>query len=152
LPAQVLARRGAAGAERAPRGDVARRTAAASGARLHPARGVAPAPLPRAPGDDRALAGVRADRALVRRPRPARLLLPRELVDLARHHDSLQDAACRAGPARRLLRPGGPGSAAASLCGFAAPPLACSARVHGPRAARPPRGFATRPLNRGIMT
>src|SRR5207244_7905772 len=29
----------------------------------------------------------------VRRPRPARLLLPRELVDLARHHDPCQDAA-----------------------------------------------------------
>ena len=35
----------------------------------------------------------------LRRPRAARLLLPRELVDLARHLDSLQDAVRRASPA-----------------------------------------------------
>jgi GT2 family glycosyltransferase len=39
------------------------------------------------------VAGVGAHRADVRRPRPARLLLPRELVDLARHLDPREDAA-----------------------------------------------------------
>ena len=42
--------------------------------------------------------------AHLRRPRAARLLLPRELVDLARHLDPRQDASRRArGAARRLL-------------------------------------------------
>ena len=39
----------------------------------------------------------------VRRPRPARLLLPRELVALARRHDPGQDDAGRVRPPRRLL-------------------------------------------------
>ena len=55
------------------------------------------------PGHDRPLAGVRPDRADVRRPRAARLLLPRELVDLARHLDPREDAARRARTTRRLL-------------------------------------------------
>ena len=48
----LLARRGAAGAERAPRGDEPRRAAAAAAARLQAARALAPQALPRPPGDD----------------------------------------------------------------------------------------------------
>ena len=45
----------------------------------------------------------RADRPQLRRPRAARLLLPRELVDLARHLDPREDAAGRRRAPRRLL-------------------------------------------------
>ncbi len=72
------------------------------------------------PGHDRALADLGPLRPLVRRPRAARLRVPRELVDLARHLDHREDAACgplrprrvltarRASPSRRptRLRPG----------------------------------------------
>ena len=64
--------------------DEPRRAAAAAAPRLRAARGLAPRPLPRAAGDDRALADLGPLRPLVRRPRAARLHLPRELVDLAR--------------------------------------------------------------------
>ena len=56
--AQALARRGAAGAERAARRDEPRRAAAAAVARLRPARGVAPPALPRPARDDRPVAGL----------------------------------------------------------------------------------------------
>ena len=36
----------------------------------------------------------------LRRPRPARLLLPRQLVDLARHRDPAEDAGRRLPPRR----------------------------------------------------
>ena len=55
------------------------------------------------PGDDGPVAGLRPDRPQLRRPRPPRLLLPRELVDLARHLDPREDAAGGARPPRRLL-------------------------------------------------
>ena len=43
------------------------------------------------PGHDRALADLRPLQSRLRRSRAARLLLPRELVDLARHLDPRQD-------------------------------------------------------------
>src|SRR3989304_1454139 len=60
----------------------------------HPPRGPARHPRP--------LADLRALRPLLRRPRPPRLLLPRELVDLARHLDPAEDDPGRSRPARRL--------------------------------------------------
>src|SRR5439155_19495249 len=142
-----LTRRGAAGPQRAARRDVTRRPAPPPGARLRPARGVAPAPVPGAARDDGAVAGVRPDRALLRRPRAARLLLPRELVDLARHHDPVQDAPRRASTPRRVLRPAGHGFAAPGplrLRGFRrspAPPAATGRerhdRLRGSAAPRP---------------
>src|SRR5439155_22815232 len=92
---------------RVPRRDFARRPAAAAGARLRAARGLAPAPLPRAAGHDRPVAGLGPDQPLLRRAGSARLLLPRELVDLARHHDPVQDAARGRRAARRVLEPTG---------------------------------------------
>src|SRR4029450_3978852 len=44
-------------------------------------------------GQGGAAAGLRPHRPELRRPRPARLLLHRELVDLARHHDPRPHAA-----------------------------------------------------------
>ena len=85
------------------RADVARRPAAAAAARLRPARGVAQEALPRAAGRDRPVAGLRARGAGLRRPRAARLPLPRALVDRARPLDPDQDRARRAAPPRRLL-------------------------------------------------
>ena len=55
------------------------------------------------PGMTGPLAGVGAHRPHLRRPCPARLLLPRELVDLARHLDPGQDAAGGARAARSVL-------------------------------------------------
>src|SRR4029450_6993753 len=60
-------------------------------ARLPAARSLAPQALPRASGRDRSLADLRPLEPWLRRPRPARLLLPRELVDLAGHLDSRED-------------------------------------------------------------
>ena len=54
---------------------------------------VAQEALPRAPGHDRAVAGLRALGAGLRRPRAARLPLPRALVGLPRPHDPGEDAA-----------------------------------------------------------
>ena len=90
-PAPLLARRAAAAVERRARRDVARRPAAAAPARLRPARGLAPQALPRAPGHHRPLAGLGALGARLRRPRAARLPLPRALVRLARPLDPRQD-------------------------------------------------------------
>src|SRR5439155_7717776 len=126
-----LTRRGAAGPQRAARRDVTRRPAPPPGARLRPARGVAPAPVPGAARDDGAVAGLRPDCALLRRPRAARLLLPRELVDLARHHDPVQDAPRRASTPRRVLRP-----------------LAATGRERHDRL----RGSAARLVNRSLIT
>src|SRR5581483_51973 len=89
--------------QRAARRDVARRSPAAAAARLREARAVAPAPLERAAGDDRFVADRRPQRPLVRRPRPPRFLLPRELVALARRLDPDQDDPRRARDARRVL-------------------------------------------------
>ena len=55
------------------------------------------------PGPDRALAGGRPLEPRLRRPRPARLLLPRALVDLARHLDPAEDASCGAQCPGRVL-------------------------------------------------
>src|SRR5438876_123771 len=120
LHAPVLDRRVAAGAERAPRRDVARRPAPAAAARLRAARRLAPEALPRAAGDDRPLAGLGPHRAELRRSRAARLLLPRELVDLARYLDPREDAARGSAPARSVLNTG-------------------RRRSHRPRAIRRPR-------------
>ena len=64
------------------------------------------------PGHDRPLAGRRPLEPRLRRSRAARLLLPRALVDLARHLDPAEDPASgHRGLARRLLR-----GADAALC------------------------------------
>ena len=70
--------------------------------------GLAPQALPRPARNDRPLADLGPLEPLLRRPRPARLLLPRELVDLARHLDPRQDDPGGARPPRRVLtaRPG----------------------------------------------
>jgi hypothetical protein len=81
LPAPLLARRAAAAVQRRAGPDVAGRAAAATAARLRPARGLAQEALPRAARDDRAVAGVGARGARLRRPRAARFPLPRALVD-----------------------------------------------------------------------
>ena len=62
--------------------DVARRPAAAARARLPAPRGMAQEALPRDAGDHRAVAGLRALGAGLRRPRAAGLPLPRALVGL----------------------------------------------------------------------
>src|SRR5205085_7322092 len=90
-------------AERSSGRDVARRPPPAPAARLRPARGLAPAPLQRPPRRHGPLAGRRPFRPDVRRSRAPRLLLPRELVDLARHLDPLQDAVRGPCAPRRLL-------------------------------------------------
>src|SRR5204863_4119665 len=94
--------------ERAARRHEPRRPAPAADPRLRAARGLAPQALPRAARDDRPVAGLGPDRAQLRRPRPPRLLLPRELVDLARHLDSREDPPGRPRAPRRLLGPGKP--------------------------------------------
>ncbi len=99
----LLDRRGAERRQRAARPDVAGRAAPAAAARLRAARALAPAPLERPAGDDRPLADRGPQRPQLRRPRQARLLLPRELVALARHHDPRQDRARRRGPTRGVL-------------------------------------------------
>ena len=78
----------------------------------------APLPVPRLPAASRTgiaaapnvppsmsgpVADRRPQRPLLRRPRAARLLLPRELVALARRHDPRQDAPGGARQARRLI-------------------------------------------------
>ena len=101
--APVLARRAAAAAQRAARPDVARRPAPAAAARLRPARGVAQEALPRAARHHRPVAGLGALGARLRRPRAARLPLPRALVRRARPDDPRQDSPRRLHAARRLL-------------------------------------------------
>ena len=81
----------AASPERVARRDEPRRPAPAADPRLPPARAVAPQALPRAAGDHRPLADLRPLGAHVRRPGAARLLLPGELVDLARRDDPAED-------------------------------------------------------------
>ena len=98
----ALDRRAPAGAQRPPRRDEPRRAAAAAAARLPAARRLAPQALPRAAGGDRSLADLGPLQPHVRRSRPARLHVSRELVDLARHLDH---------PARRCP-PSSPGSGA----------------------------------------
>ena len=102
-PAAALARRDPAALERPARRDEPRRPAAAAAARLRAARGLAPQALPRAPGRHRPVADLGPLEPRLRRPRPARLLLPRELVDLARHLDPGQDHPGGAQRSRRLL-------------------------------------------------
>ena len=70
-----------------------------------PARALASQALQRPSGDHGPLADLRTLVAHLRRPRPARLLLHRELVDLARHLDSRQDAARGDRRSRSLLAP-----------------------------------------------
>src|SRR5947199_5967162 len=101
--AALLARRDPAALERAPRPDEPRRPEAAAAARLPAPRGLAPQALPRAPGRDRPLADLGPLEPRLRRPRPARLLLPRELVDLAGHLDPRQDDPGRLPRHRRVL-------------------------------------------------
>ena len=86
--------------------DEPRRPAAAAGARLRAARGLAPPALPRAARDDRPVADLRTLEPHLRRPRPPRLLLPRELVDLARHLDPREDRARGRLAPRRVLSAG----------------------------------------------
>ena len=92
-----------AGAERPARRDEPRRPATAPGPRLRAARAVAPEAVPRPPGHDRPLAGRRTLEPQLRRPRATRLLLPRALVDLARHLDPAEDSAGSPGGPRRVL-------------------------------------------------
>src|SRR5580765_6465347 len=103
VPAPLLARRAAAGPERPLGRDVARRPAPAADPRLRAVATVAPEALSRASGNDGPLAGLGPDRSELRRPRAPRLLLHRELVDLARHHDPGPDPPGSPGPAWRLL-------------------------------------------------
>ncbi len=79
---RLLARRDAAARERAARRDEPRRAAAAAGARLRPAERLAPQALRGAARYHGALADLGAVEPQLRRPRAARLLLPRELVRL----------------------------------------------------------------------
>src|SRR5206468_124147 len=83
--------------------DVAGRPAPAAGARLRASAELAPAAVQRAPGHDGPVAGRGPLRPDVRRPRAARLLLHRELVDLARHLDPAQDACRGLRPQGRVL-------------------------------------------------
>src|SRR5581483_9313077 len=126
-----LARRGAQRDQRAARRDVPRRAEAAAVARLHAARAVASPPLQRPARRHGPLAGRGALRPDVRRSRAARLLLPRELVALARHHDPLQDAVRRPRAAGRLLSRAAAGRAgvAALLVAIAAAQWALVART-----------------------
>src|SRR6185437_7933523 len=94
------------GPERSLGRDVARRSAAAADPRLRAVATVAPEALSRASGNDGPLAGLGPDRPELRRPRAARLLLHRELVDLARHHHPGPDPPGSPGPARGLLARG----------------------------------------------
>ena len=80
VPAPLLARRAPAAVQRAGRPDVARRPAAAPAARLRAARGLAQEALPRDARHHRAVAGVGPLGPRLRRPRPARLPLPRAVV------------------------------------------------------------------------
>src|SRR5947199_3378090 len=81
--AALLARRDPAALERASRPDEPRRPEAAAAPRLPAPRGLAPQALPRAPGRHRPLADLGPLEPRLRRTRPARLLLPQELVDVA---------------------------------------------------------------------
>ncbi len=90
-------------AERALGRDVPGRPAAAADPRLRAAAEVASQALPRSARDDGPVAGIGPHRPELRRPGPARLLLHRELVDLARHHDPREDAPRGRRPPRRLL-------------------------------------------------
>ncbi len=101
--AALLARRDPERDQRAARPDVAGRSASAPAARLRPARALAPAPLERPARDDRPLADRRPQRPHLRRPRAPRLLLPRELVALARPDDPRPHDPCCPRPARRVL-------------------------------------------------
>src|SRR5439155_1997669 len=103
VPAAVLARRDPAALERPTRPDEPRRPTAAAASRLRAARGLAPQALPRPPGHHGPLADLGPLEPRLRRPRAARLLLPRELVDLARHLDPAEDDPCGAARARRVL-------------------------------------------------
>ena len=88
-----------AAAERAPRRDEPRRAAPAAVSATTSARAVAPQARPRAARHDRALADRRPLVPRLRRSRPARLLLPRALVALARHLDPAQVRAAGASTA-----------------------------------------------------
>ena len=83
--------------------DVARRPAPAAAARLRPARGVAQEALPRAARHHRPVAGLGALGARLRRPRAARLPLPRALVGRARPDHPGQDGPRGLLAARRVL-------------------------------------------------
>src|SRR6185312_8949759 len=72
-------------------GDEPRRTASASAPGLRAARGLAPGAVSGAARDDGAVADLRPLGALLRRPRPPRFHLSRELVGLARRLDHRQD-------------------------------------------------------------
>src|SRR5204862_4198599 len=81
----------------------ARRPPAAAPARLRAPRGLAQEALPRAAGRHRPVADLGPLRAGLRRPRAARLPLPRALVGLPGPEHPGQDRARRARPARGVL-------------------------------------------------
>ena len=94
--AAVLDRRAAAARQRPARADEPRRPAAAARSATTSCSRTGIAPATSCSRDDRSVADLGPLRPLVRRSRPARLHLPRELVDLARHLDHREDDSCRA--------------------------------------------------------
>ena len=101
--APLLDRRAAAAHQRRARADVARRSPPAAPARLRAARGLAQEALPRHARDHRPVAGLRARRPGLRRPRAPRLPLPRALVGLPGPDDPAQDRPRRVHAARGVL-------------------------------------------------
>src|SRR5262249_30217739 len=103
-PAQaVLDRRDPAGGQRCEGRDEPRRATAAAAARLPAAPGLAPRPLPRAAGNDRALADLGSLGPLVRRSRHARLHVPRQLAYLALRLDHRHEVPGGADETRGVL-------------------------------------------------
>ena len=110
---------------------------------------LAPQALPRAPGRDRSLADLGPLEPRLRRPRPARLLLPRELVDLARHLDPGEDHPGGHHRPRRLLRwsassSPGPAGSSAGTCGPSSARRSCRSTATCSTPTRYVRPSATR--------
>src|SRR5262249_25385440 len=103
VPAPVLARRDSEHDQRPARPDEPRRAETAAAPRLRAPRRMAPEALPRPARRDRALADLRPLTPVLRRSRSPRFLLPRHLVDLARHLVSREAHPRRRFAARSLL-------------------------------------------------